>query len=133
MTDETFFEKLFAPRAIRPVAKKRKRRRTEARIQKQLVQWLVQRDVLVAVTDAGWAYGIPSGWPDLTCCLPNGRFMGVECKAPNGRQSEAQKQTQQAVEDRGAIYILAASLDDLIARLRQEEKFSYRKTGMNLD
>ena len=39
----------------------------------------------------------------------------IECKAPKGKQSELQKSFQQQVELEGHIYILAHSLDDVIA------------------
>ena len=34
---------------------------------------------------------VPKGTPDLIVCGPNGRFMGLELKAPHGYASELQK------------------------------------------
>jgi hypothetical protein len=55
------------------------------------------------------------GSPDIIGVLPDGRFLGVECKSPSGRQSAAQKDFQRKAEERGALYILARSVDDLTA------------------
>jgi hypothetical protein len=37
----------------------------------------------------------------------------IECKAPNGKQSELQKEFQREVECMGHVYILAYGIDDL--------------------
>lgn len=39
----------------------------------------------------------------------------IECKTDKGRQSEAQKDFQKEVESRGYTYILARSVDEVIA------------------
>jgi hypothetical protein len=110
--------------------KRRKRGRPEARIQKEIVQLLIVRlRAVVAVTDAGMlakmglgmSCGIPTGWPDITACLPSlGRFLGVEVKAPGGRQSPEQKLMQARIEALGGLYILAHSVEEFI------EKFDAR-------
>ena len=43
----------------------------------------------------------------------------IECKAPKGRQSDLQKSFQAQVEAEGHQYILAYSLDDVIAALSE--------------
>jgi len=59
------------------------------------------------------------GWPDITGCLPGGRFLGVECKARRGgKQSEAQKAAQRQIERRGGLYIMVRGVDDLIEQLK---------------
>lgn len=73
-------------------------------------------------TDAGAAYragaffgdAVPAGWPDITGVLPDGRFIGVECKAPGGRQSPAQKLVEQAIRQRKGIHILARCAEDVM-------------------
>jgi hypothetical protein len=118
---------LFDPPKTKPPV--RHRRKPEAKIQKEIVRWLVQHGAVVAITDAGALSkfglgakcGIPVGWPDITACLPGGRFLGVECKAPKGVQSEAQVRFQIAVEKRGGIYILARSLAELVVALDKEK------------
>jgi hypothetical protein len=37
----------------------------------------------------------------------------IECKAPNGKQSELQKQFQEEVEAEGHVYVLAYGIEDL--------------------
>jgi hypothetical protein len=47
--------------------------------------------------------------PDRRVFLPH----WIECKAPNGKQTELQKSFQQRVEEEGHVYILAYGIDDL--------------------
>lgn len=56
------------------------------------------------------------GSPDIICVI-DGIFVGIEVKAPHGKQSEHQKEFQKNLEAAGGIYILAYSLDDVIAKL----------------
>ena len=97
--------------------------------QQAVLRWLRAQGALVAVTDAGAAYragaffgdAIPAGWPDITGLLPDGRFIGVECKAPacpeqgrrGGRQSRAQKAMEREIRRRGGIYVLAYGIEDV--------------------
>ena len=122
----------FPPPPIPPPRKRRppkaKRRKSEATIQLELVHWLFKHNVLVAITDAGILHkhgiefkcGIPKGWPDLTCCLPSGRFMGIEVKSTKGRQSPEQIQYQLAIEHLGGVYLLVRSVEELVAQLRKK-------------
>jgi hypothetical protein len=106
-------------------ARRKKRSRPEAKVQREIASWLMLRGVLVSITDAGvlakmglgMKCGIPKGWPDLTCCLPGGRFLGVECKAPKGRQSEEQVRMELSIQKRSGLYILARSVEELKAGL----------------
>lgn len=62
---------------------------------------------------------IPSqalGSPDIVCVI-NGQYVGIEVKAPGGRQSEHQKEFQRQLEAAGGRYILAYSLDEVLERL----------------
>ncbi|HET6441301.1 MAG TPA: VRR-NUC domain-containing protein [Phycisphaerae bacterium] len=100
---------------------RRRRRKPERNVQRACLAWLRARGALVAVTDAGAAYragaffgdAIPAGWPDITGLLPNGRFIGIECKSPKGRQSAAQKAMEREVRNRNGIYILARCVEDV--------------------
>jgi len=108
-------------RASEVFAPHRKRGKPERAVQKAVVLALRARGCLVAVTDAGAAYragaffgdAIPAGWPDITGLLPDGRFIGVECKAPGGRQSSAQKLMEQEIRSRHGIYVLAHEVEDV--------------------
>jgi hypothetical protein len=104
-----------------PPKRRRKRGRPEAKVQQAILSILVMRlHALCAITDAGalskmglgMACGIPKGWPDITCCLMGGRFLGVECKAPGGRQSLEQQRCQSEIEQRGGLYVLASSPEE---------------------
>jgi hypothetical protein len=100
---------------------RKRRKKPEAKIQAVLVTWLRERGVICAITDAGvlnklglqMSCGIPTGWPDITCCLPQGRFLGIECKAARGRQTPAQEWMQKNIEANGGLYILARSVEEL--------------------
>ena len=106
-------EDVFGPR--------RRRGKPERAVQRAILIWLKANGCLVAVTDAGAAYragaffgdAIPAGWPDITGLLPDGRFIGIEVKAPKGRQSEAQQHIEREIRRRDGIYILARSIDDV--------------------
>jgi len=108
-------------RSCEVFAPRRHRGRPERAIQKAIVAYLRAIGALVAVTDAGAAYragaffgdAIPAGWPDITGLLPDGRFVGVEVKAPGGRQSAVQKVMEQAVRQRRGIYVLAYGVQDI--------------------
>jgi len=108
-------------RASEVFAPRRRRGKPERAIQKAVVRWLRFHDCLVAVTDAGAAYkagaffgdGLPAGWPDITALLPNGRFIGVECKSKRGRQSPAQKLMELEIRKRNGIYVLAYGVEDV--------------------
>jgi hypothetical protein len=109
-------------------------------VQKKIVSWLLARDVILAVTDAGMlkkmglnmSCGIPKGWPDIAGCLPCGRFLGVECKAPGEEQTEAQALYGVAIHARGGLYIVASSVEELVQELLKEEKL-HNPLGIPLD
>lgn len=46
-----------------------------------------------------------AGVPDLLCCV-NGRFVGIEVKAENGRLSELQKYNLEEIRKAGGIAIV---------------------------
>jgi hypothetical protein len=108
-------------RASEVFAPRRHRGKPERAIQRAIVIWLRAHGALVAITDAGAAYRagafgadtVPAGWPDITGLLPDGRFIGVECKSPTGRQSSVQKSMEEAIRNRNGIYILARSVEDV--------------------
>ena len=104
-----------APRKRAPKAER------ESTIQKKIVTWLVEHDCLVAITDAGalakmgipYRCGIPRGWPDLTCCDPQGRFIGIETKTEKGKQSQDQTFYDERIMSQGGLYYLVRSVEDL--------------------
>jgi len=103
-----------------PPMRRKKRKKTEYGVQREILGWLTSIGAVSVVTDAGMlhraginaACDIPPGWPDITVCLPGGRFLGLECKSAKGRQSEYQKFVQCRIEDAGGLYVLAHSLEE---------------------
>lgn len=58
-------------------------------------------------------YGSP-GCPDILGLIaPYGRFIGIETKAPTGKQTEEQKTWQKIITQLGGLYILAKSIEDV--------------------
>jgi len=54
------------------------------------------------------------GVPDIIVLLPpHGRFLGIEVKGPQGRQSPEQKGFQFDIERAGGLYWIVRSVDDL--------------------
>ena len=108
-------------RASEVFVPRRRRGQPERAVQKAVLLWLRANGCLAAVTDAGAAYragaffgdAVPAGWPDITGLLPDGRFIGVECKAPGGRQSPVQRLIEQEIRKRSGIYVLAHSVEDV--------------------
>ena len=137
MSKEDLWNILTAHKTLVP---RRKRRHPEAAVQSDIVAWLMTHGVLVGVTDAGllnkmglgMSSPLPAGWPDLTCCTPNGYFLAVECKSAKGKQDPEQVKIQAHIEARHGVYILAHSLEELIDALRKEEKVN-RFLGFDLD
>ncbi|MDA3940494.1 MAG: hypothetical protein PF693_14485 [Spirochaetia bacterium] len=60
----------------------------------------------------GVSYGT-KGSGDFTGLLPSGRYIAIECKGDNGKQSEDQILFQTEVEKNNGLYILAYSLAEV--------------------
>jgi len=56
------------------------------------------------------------GSPDIVCVV-NGQYVGIEVKAPGGKQSEHQKEFQRQLEAAGGRYIIVHSIDDVLAQI----------------
>lgn len=55
-----------------------------------------------------------NGCPDIIgYCAPFGRFIGIECKIGKNTQTEYQKVFEEDSTGKGAIYIIAKSLEDV--------------------
>lgn len=57
--------------------------------------------------------GMTTGWPDLEICH-NGTTLFIEFKTKTGRQSQAQKDVQAALEAQGFTYIVCRSVEQFI-------------------
>lgn len=60
-------------------------------------------------------YGLV-GSPDILACY-RGRFLGIEVKAKDGKQREAQVNFQRALERAGGVYVVARSVDDALSAI----------------
>ena len=91
--------------------------------QKELIH-LLERDIVAAVKayltslgknvffwkEHGGLYGT-SGIPDIIICY-KGRFIGMECKLPDGHLTELQKRALQKINDAGGYAYRVESADD---------------------
>jgi len=67
------------------------------------------------------AMGMRAGFPDFIFLKPN-RFypyLAIELKSAKGRQTQHQKEYQEAVEGNGGKYVIVRSLDDFIAVINE--------------
>lgn len=55
-----------------------------------------------------------AGWPDIEGITKEGRFFGIEVKAPRGTLSDLQRQVGAKIMDNKGIWFVAYSLDDVI-------------------
>ena len=68
----------------------------------------------------GWRGGViklsEEGWPDYIGYLPDGRFIGIEIKDPNGTTNKARKAKQTArgsdIMAAGGVYLILTSVED---------------------
>lgn len=68
----------------------------------------------------GWRGGViklsEEGWPDYIGYLPDGRFIGIEIKDPNGTTAKARKAKQAArgsdIIAAGGVYLILTSVED---------------------
>ncbi len=67
--------------------------------------------------------GLPAGWPDLLFPAPGS--LGLELKAPGGRQSALQRSTQLDLEYCGIVYAVAYSFDEAMEAIKQHCKWGY--------
>jgi hypothetical protein len=96
----------------------------ESAIQAQILQYLTLKGVFHYRNNSGgfkdannhfYRFGA-LGSPDIIAVV-NGQFVGIEVKAPGGKQSDHQISFQKRLEAAGGKYVLAHSLDDVIEAL----------------
>jgi hypothetical protein len=92
----------------------------ESETQKAIIEWLAWKKIFHYRNNSGafvdaqkhfYRFGA-IGSPDIVCVI-NGQYVGIEVKAPKGKQSENQREFQRALEGAGGKYILAFSIDDV--------------------
>ncbi len=59
-------------------------------------------------------FGLAGSADILGLLRPSGRFLAIEVKAQNGRQSEAQRNFQRMITESGGLYVLAYSVQEAI-------------------
>jgi hypothetical protein len=66
-----------------------------------------------------WVSFGKKGAADLIGCLPDGRFIAVEVKAPQGRLSPEQQAFLDKIAGLGGVAIVAYSVEDAVGELKQ--------------
>lgn len=103
----------------------------ESHIQKGIMDYLKLRGVLcfkhrnVGIFRQDTKKYIPlpfgeKGISDIIGCLPNGRFLAIEVKAPGGKPTFEQKGFIERVSYMGGIGMVAYSIDEVEGRLQNE-------------
>lgn len=92
----------------------------ESHVQRAILDYLAARRVFHYRQNTGafrnergdlYWFGV-KGAPDIVA-VKDGRYIGIECKAPRGRQSVHQRAFQEALEAAGGRYILARKPEDV--------------------
>lgn len=67
------------------------------------------------------AMGMRAGFPDSIFLLPNKvyHYMALELKVGKNKQSEHQKEYQQAVEQAGGRYVVIYSLEEFVSAIKE--------------
>lgn len=73
----------------------------------------------VQTSKGHWIELGPEGIADIVGILPDARIYFVECKTRTGRQREAQKRWQKAVEALGTFYVVARSGQEAVAGIHR--------------
>lgn len=103
----------------------------ETRISKAIADFLrknfpqIQFTRLQCGLAKGWRGGViklsEEGWPDYIGYLPDGRFIGIEIKDPNGRTDKIRKAKQAArgddITSAGGVYLVLTSVEDAMTAL----------------
>lgn len=70
------------------------------------------------------AMGVRAGFPDFIFLHPNKfySYLAIELKSAKGRQTEHQKEYQQAVEESGGKYVVVRSIEEFAATINEYVK-----------
>lgn len=103
------------------------RRSSEADIQKGITDLLRVCGLPYSVTDASLTFDdrgkvagravTTDGWPDVTACLPAGRFLGIETKTADGKLRPAQIKVHAHITDQGGAVIIPRSVSDFARQM----------------
>jgi hypothetical protein len=101
----------------------------EGRVKAACLRCLAKRGILawnnpsgaVRIAPDRWLHFGKKGSADILGILPGGRFLAVECKAPDGRLSPEQRQFLADIKALGGMAIVAKSCRDIEAALMEAE------------
>lgn len=82
----------------------------EAKLKSDIRKYLNSKKIYWASIQNG--FGAKPGDPDLVLCVC-GRFIALEVKAPEGRQSEIQRMREKQIRDNDGWYFVVRSLDQV--------------------
>jgi hypothetical protein len=97
---------------------------SEAAIQEDICNYLTLRGIVHSITDSSavivngrkrQSKVSQRGWPDITCALPDGRFLGIEVKSTGGKLRPSQVETLGRLKASGCVVIVAYSVGDVAA------------------
>lgn len=92
----------------------------ESEVQRQILDYLALERIFHYRNNSGafvdsdkhfYRFGT-LGSPGIICVI-DGQFVGIEVKAPKGKQSDHQKEFQRRLEEVGGRYFIAHSLEDV--------------------
>jgi hypothetical protein len=99
----------------------------EGRVKAACLRYLEKRGIKAWNNPSGvcriapdrWLHFGKKGSADLLGCLPGGRFLAVETKAPGGRLSPEQRQVLADIQALGGMAIVARAWTDVEEALRK--------------
>jgi hypothetical protein len=114
-----------------------RRNTPEGRVKAACLRYLEKRGITawnnptgaVQVRPGQWLHFGKKGSADILGCLPGGRFLAVEVKAPDGRLSAEQREFLENIRGLGGLAITARDWRELDAALRGA---GYAAGGMTL-
>ena len=103
-----------------------KRGTPEGRAKAAVLRYLERRGITawnnptgaVEVRPGRWLHFGKKGSADILGCLPSGRFLAVEVKAPRGRLSPEQERFLAGISDQGGLAVVVKSWRELDKILR---------------
>jgi hypothetical protein len=99
----------------------------EGRVKADCLRYLEKRGIkawnnpsgAVCIAPDRWLHFGKKGSADILGCLPDGRFLAVECKAERGRLSPEQRQFLADIKAPGGLALVVRGWRELDAALRE--------------
>ena len=102
----------------------------EEHIQQAILDLLALLEIPHSVTDASRVFGpdgrprkskVSKGWFDITGCMPDGRFLGIEVKTKTGSQSPEQRAVAAKIAAFGGLAVVVRSAQEMFEILKREK------------